>query len=140
MSQPAVPTGFAPHYRPSPITAPWEPIYSKHTDTAVLLGLRVDTPHTNSRGLAHGALITALADNAMGLSCGLELDNASRLVTVNLGVDFISSARIGQWLQVETQVIRTGGTLCFAQCAVTADGQICARGNGTFRALRPKPG
>ena len=39
-----------------------------------------------------------------------------------MAIDFISSAQIGQWLTVETDVIKTGSTLCFAQCLVNADG------------------
>ena len=64
-----IPDGFEPHFRKSPLTDPWEPLYSKRTDKAVIIGLRLAKPHTNGRGLVHGGLITALADNAMGYSC-----------------------------------------------------------------------
>ena len=134
-----VPEGFEHHLRRSPLTAPWEPIYYKRTSDAVILGVRLAEPHTNSRALAHGGFITALADNAMGLSCGLKLDGKGRLLTAGLSVDFISSARIGQWVAFETEVLKVGKTLCFAQCFVTADGVRCARANGTFSVvLQPK--
>jgi uncharacterized protein (TIGR00369 family) len=131
-----IPEGFERHFRRSPLTEPWEPIYSKRTDEAVIVGLRIATPHTNSRGLAHGGLITSLADNTMGLNCGVKLGSGARLVTVSLSIDFIGPAQIGQWVAVETEIIKTGGTLCFAQCVVTADGEICARANATFRVVR----
>jgi acyl-coenzyme A thioesterase PaaI-like protein len=67
------------------------------------------------------------------------MGGAHSLVTVSMSVDFISSAQIGQWLTVETEVIKTGGTLCFAQCFVTADDAVIARANGTFRVV-PKKG
>lgn len=130
-----VPDGFEPHYRKSPVTDAWEPLFSRRTDEAVQLGLRVAEAHTNSRGLAHGGLISALADNAMGLSCGVGLEGASGLLTVNLALDFIAVARIGQWLQVEPLVVKRGRSLCFAQALVTADGEVCARANGTFRVV-----
>jgi hypothetical protein len=38
---------------------------------------------------------------------------------------------------VETDVIKTGSTLCFAQCFVTADGVPSARASATFR-VAPK--
>ena len=63
------PPGFAPHDRKSPLTDPWEPLFARRTDRAVVLGLRAGPAHTNSRGFVHGGLIGALADNAMGLSC-----------------------------------------------------------------------
>ncbi len=135
-----IPSGFEPHPRRSPLTEPWEPIYSKRTEDAVIIGLRLADAHTNSRGLVHGGLIAALADNAMGLSCGLKMDRDAiqGLVTINLSVDFLGSANVGQWLQVETSFVRPGGSIYFAQCFVTADGEPCARANATFKALRKK--
>jgi acyl-coenzyme A thioesterase PaaI-like protein len=56
-----------------------------------------------------------------------------------MAIDFISSAQVGQWLAVESDVIKTGGTLCFAQCLVTADGVAIARANGTFRVVKNVP-
>jgi acyl-coenzyme A thioesterase PaaI-like protein len=53
-----------------------------------------------------------------------------------MSIDFISSAQIGQWLVFESEVIKTGGTLCFAQCRVTADGAVIARASGTFRVVK----
>ena len=89
--------------------------------------------------MVHGGLIAALADNAMGLSCGVKLDGGgSRLVTVSLAVDYIGTANVGQWLAIETDVIKTGRTLCFAQCLVKADGEAVARANGTFKVVAPK--
>jgi len=130
-----IPEGFEHHLRSSPLTAPWEPIYYKRTADAVILGVRLAEPHTNSRGLAHGGFLTALADNAMGLSCGAKRDSKTRLLTASLSIDFVSSARIGQWVAFETDVIKVGRTLCFAQCFVTADGMRCARANGTFSVM-----
>jgi uncharacterized protein (TIGR00369 family) len=134
-----IPAGFEPQSRPSPLTDPWEPIYSKLTPDALILGLRLATPHTNARGFVHGGLIAALTDKAMGHSCGHKMGGVHSLVTVSMAIDFISSAQIGQWLTVETEVIKTGSTLCFAQCFVKADDAVIARANGTFRVV-PKKG
>lgn len=132
------PPGFAPHFRRSPMTEPWKPIYSRTTDTAVLIGLRAGQAHLNSRGLVHGGLMTCLADNAMGLSCGLRLAGGSRLLTANLSIDFLAVAAPGQWLEFDTTFVKPGRTLCFAQAFVTADGEICARANGAFRVVEPR--
>ncbi len=133
-----IPEGFELQSRRSPLTDPWEPIYWKQTPDAIILGLRLATPHTNARGFAHGGLIAALTDKAMGHSCAHQMRAAYSLVTVNMSIDFISSAQIGQWLTVETDVIKTGSTLCFAQCFVKADDAAIARANGTFRVVKKK--
>jgi len=137
MTTPDIPEGFARHPKRSPLTDPWEPIYSKTTPEAVIIGLRLAEAHTNSRGLIHGGLIAALADNAMGMSCAVQLtERPQGLVTVSLSVDYLGSATIGQWLQVDTNFVKTGGSICFVQCLVTADGDPCARANATFKILR----
>jgi uncharacterized protein (TIGR00369 family) len=135
MTTTAIPEGFEPHFRKSPLTEPWEPLYSKRTDKAVILGLRLAKPHTNGRGLIHGGLIAALADNAMGYSCAQTIGSSSTLVTISLAVDFIGTAEIGQWLAIESEVIRTGSTICFAQSLIKADDIVIARANATFRVV-----
>jgi len=131
-----IPEGFESHFRKSPLTDPWEPLYCRRTDTAVTVGLRLAKPHTNARGLIHGGLIAALSDNAMGYSCAHRMGWEFSLVTIGLAVDFIGSARIGQWLSIESDVIKTGSTICFAQSLVKADDAVIARANGTFRVVK----
>lgn len=137
---PGIPAGFEPHFRKSPVTDAWEPLYSRRTGTAVHMGLRLARAHTNSRGLIHGGLIAALSDNAMGYSCAQAMgwDTSKSLVTINLAVDFIGSATIGQWLSIEPEVIRNGSTICFAQSLIKADDVVIARANGTFRVVPKK--
>ena len=130
------PEGFAPHFRKSPLTDPWEPLYSRVTENAVVLGVLAAESHCNARGLVHGGLISALADNAMGLSCvqahkdaGNEVRGA---VTVTLHVDFLRPAQQGQWLEFTTTAVKTGRQIDMAQGKVTADGRDCAFVSATF--------
>jgi uncharacterized protein (TIGR00369 family) len=132
----APPEGFARHFRKSPVTDAWEPLYSRRADGVVAIGFRADRPHANGRGFVHGGLISALADNAMGLSCTEQLGDATSLVTVSLALDFLAAAHLGQWVQVEPRLNRLGSTLCFAEAVVTADGAPCAKAHGTFRVVR----
>ena len=136
MTSADVPEGFEPHFRKSPFTDPWEPLFSKRTERAVIMGLRLAKPHTNARGLIHGGLIASLADNAMGYSCAQATGWVTSFVTISLTIDFTGSAGIGQWLSVESDVIRTGSTICFAQSLIRADDMVIARANGTFRVVK----
>ncbi len=133
------PEGFERHYRQSPLTNPWEPLYSRKTEGAVTLGFLAAPAHANSRGFVHGGMISALADNAMGLSCGRLLEGEPSLVTVSLSVDFLGAAELGQWVQITPTVNRCGSTLCFAEAEITADGEPCAKAHATFRVIRRRP-
>ena len=133
-----IPAGFEPHFRKAPFTDPWEPLYSRKTDKAVIMGLRLAKPHTNARGLIHGGLIASLADNAMGYSCAQVTGWTTSVVTISLSVDYVGAGEIGQWLAVEGEAIKTGSTICFAQSLVKADDTVIARASGTFRVVPRK--
>jgi len=139
MSDDGVPEGFERHTRRSGLTDPWEPIYARRSAREIRLGFRAAASHANSRGFVHGGLISALADNAMGLSCGQQLTDISTLVTVSLSLDFVASAKIGQWVEIRPEVIKTGKSLCFARALVMADDFVCARASGVFMAAARRP-
>ena len=96
-----VPPGFARHFRKSPVTDPWEPLYSRRDGDIFCLGLRIAKSHCNARGMLHGGVISALADNALGISCVLQAENMSAL-TINLSTDFLSTGN-----QIDTQSQRS---------------------------------
>ncbi len=130
------PAGFAPHFRKSPLTDAWEPLYSKRDGDVLTIGVLIAAPHTNARGMAHGGLIAALADNAMGLACVLSQAGAgaglSGIVTVSLTCDFTGTARIGDWLEVRASPVRVGRTLAFGEARVTTGDRLIARASAVF--------
>ena len=134
----APPEGFQRHTRRSGLTDPWEPIYARHAPGIVGLGIWAGQAHVNSRGFVHGGLISALADNAMGLSCGevlkAEGSDVAGLVTVHLSLDFVGSAQVGRWLEIQPHVIKAGRSLCFVEALVLADDEVCARASAVFKA------
>jgi uncharacterized protein (TIGR00369 family) len=132
MSTP-VPTGFVVHTRSSAVTKPWEPIFARHVDGSFQLGLVIAKPHGNSRGMLHGGVIAALADNAMGLTLGHALGGTIRLVTTALSVDYFGAGTPGQWLEIAPRVVAMGKRTGIVDAMVTADGVAIARANATFR-------
>jgi len=135
-----VPPGFQRHFRKSPVTDPWEPIYSCSEADNVIIGVRLALQHCNSRGLVHGGVLAALADNAMGLTvvrhARARTDPDARsasAMTISLGVDYAAPAQPGQWLQVTPRIIHLTRTMGFADALLSADGATIARANATFR-------
>ena len=141
MTASLVPSGFTSHFRASPFTDPWEPLYSRQEPRKVVIGVHIRPAHCNSRGLVHGGLIASLADNAMGLSAAAALRSEGReavsgLVTLSLTTDYMGSAKLGNWLEVDTHFVRTGGSICFTDCFILAGGEPVARANASFKVLR----
>jgi uncharacterized protein (TIGR00369 family) len=135
MESQAVPEGFAPHFKRSPVTDPWEPLFSRRGEKSVQLGVWLREAHCNSRGLLHGGVIAALADNAMGLSCVASQQAARSALTVSLNVDYLATTKIGQWLLIDPRVVKTGSTLGFVDALIAADAETIARATATFRML-----
>lgn len=139
-----VPAGFELFTRSSPLLEPWLPLYARQADDRLVLGLYLREPHTNSRATAHGGLIAALSDQAMGMSCGVKLRAESvpvaNLWTTSLSIDYLGAAKIGQWLTFDTIFSSVGKALCHAEIDVAADGVTIARGRAAFRIALSKDG
>lgn len=135
----AVPDGFKLHARTSPLTTPWAPIYRKASDRTIYLGVYLRGVHCNSRGLVHGGFIAALADNTMGYTAGQAMRTDGRviksLVTINLAVDYLGSAKLGQWMSWEPELLKATRTVAFVEALVKADNMPVARANATFKII-----
>lgn len=139
-----IPVGFVPHTRRSPLTEPWEPLFVRETPSAVQLGLEIRPAHCNARGFAHGGLLSALADNAMGLSAVRQArqhagSSDANAVTVALSLDFIDAAQVGDWVEFHPAVLKVGRTLAFVECKVLCGERLIARGNASFRMVGAEP-
>ena len=131
------PEGFEFFARPSPLPDPWRPLYAQALSDRMVLGLWLREPHTNSRATAHGGLVAALSDQAMGMSCAVKLRTdgvqVTNLWTTSLSVEYLGAAKIGQWVRFDTTFARVGKTLCYAECDVSADVETIARARASFR-------
>ena len=124
---------FLPHFRKSPVTDPWEPLYSRRRPDGIDLAFEVREAHCNSRGFLHGGVLAALCDNIMGLSLGAVLNQTkANIVTVNLAIDYLGSAKLGDFVMIEPRVIRAGGSLGFCDALVKCSDKSIARANATF--------
>ena len=126
-----VPAGFEPSLRTSPFLDVIGPVYTRAGEGVVLLGLRARTEHLNTRGFVHGAVLAALLDVVCGRNCALRIGQPG-LVTVSLNVDFVASARDGDWLEASAMVTRVGRRLAFSHGRVEAEGKPVATASGVF--------
>lgn len=127
-----IPAEFEPHFRRSPVTAPWEPLYSRRRADGVDLAFEVQSAHCNARGLLHGGVLAALCDNFMGLSLATTLRGEASIVTISLAVDYLGSARVGDLVVVVPRVLRAGSSVGFCDALATCDGRPIARASASF--------
>jgi uncharacterized protein (TIGR00369 family) len=130
----AIPADFEPHFRKSPVTDPWEPLYSRRHADGVDILFEVREVHCNSRGFLHGGVLASLCDNAMGLSLAASLsDSNPHIVTINLSVDYLDGAKLGDMVVIGPRVVRAGGSIGFCDALVKVGAVSIARAHATFK-------
>jgi len=132
-----IPEGFKPLFRSSPLLELIGPLYSKGTGVNLVLGMRAEQKHCNSRGIIHGGILSSLADTTMGYAVAFATDAPKGLVTANLTVDFAGAANPGDWMQASVDIQKQGSRLAFANCFVTVGDQRIVRASGVFLVTDP---
>ena len=127
-----IPPGFNPIFRVSPALDTLGNFFSRGVGAELEIGLLVDARHTNSGGNLHGGVIATLADTGMGYLLAFATDPPRRLVTVSLGVDYIASAAIGDWITFSLNSSDTKQRHIFATASLHAKQTTIARVRAVF--------
>lgn len=131
----AVPPGFGPIFRSSPVLDALGSFYSKGSGTALELGLLVSERHANARGTVHGGVLATLADIGMGYLTAYSSEPPRRLTTASLTIDYTGTAQVGDWITVEMDAPRVGRQLAFANVRLMVGAKQVARASGVFAVL-----
>lgn len=136
---PPVPAAFVPVERGGPYLHAMGPLYQRPADDGtVVIALRVTPRHTNTLGVAHGGMLMTLADGSMGINVALARAGASPhqpTVTTTLSHEFLSSARVGDWLEAHTRIRRNGQRIVFVDCVIKTGERDVLHASGTFLPL-----
>jgi acyl-coenzyme A thioesterase 13 len=127
-----IPEGFEPIFRSSPYLELLGPIFNKKADEGLVIGLRAEEKHCNARGLVHGGVFSSLADVALGYSAAFQGKEPTPLVTASLSIDYAGSAKLGEWIEVYTDVQKVGKRMAFANCYFLVGTKRIVRASGVF--------
>ncbi|MFS4416793.1 PaaI family thioesterase [Maribacter sp. 2307ULW6-5] len=72
---------------------------------------------TNPMHILHGGITAAIMDDAIGATV-YSLNNSNAYTTVNLAVDYFSTAKAGDTLLAEAEIVKKGKQIMNAQCTV----------------------
>ena len=126
------PEDFEPIFRTSPYIDLLGPIYNRKTDAGLVIGLKAEEKHCNARGLVHGGVFSSLADIALGYNAAFQSEEPIPIVTASLTVDYAGSAKIGDWIEIQTDIQKVGKSMAFANCYFTVDSKRIVRASGVF--------
>jgi len=139
-----VPEGFVRIERGGHFLSSLGPLYAKRTETGLVIAMRIEEKHLNTRGIAHGGMLVTLADSALGIAVANHAreraaENAAprSFVTVNLSVDFIASAHEGDFVEAHVGIEKVGARLAFATCFLHVGKRRVLRASGVFATVAP---
>lgn len=130
-----IPAGFTPLFRSSPFLDLLGPIYNQRTDSGLVIGLRAEEKHCNARGLVHGGVLSSLADVALGYNSAFAQEPPTPIVTSSLSIDYAGTAKLGDWISIETDVQKVGKSLAFANCYFVVESARIARASAVFSVI-----
>jgi uncharacterized protein (TIGR00369 family) len=103
------------------------------------VALELAPHHLNRRGVAHGGVITALLDSALGAAVISSMPAEWWCATTNLNTQFVDGAGSGR-LVAHGEVVRRGRHVAFARGEVRdAGGRLIATATGSWHLWSRKP-
>ncbi|KAI1313015.1 hypothetical protein EDD11_002756 [Mortierella claussenii] len=97
---------------------------------SILCELQVEKQHLNRLGGCHGGLISTIVDVGGSLAIATENMHATGIST-DLNVSFVSGAKIGDKLSINSRCDKVGGTLAYTSVEISVGDKIVALGRHT---------
>ena len=99
-------------------------------DGEARLELTPDIRHANLHLMAHGGMLTLMADTAMGAKC-LALNK--RVVTISMMIEFMRAIKVGTRIMTDARVLHDGQRTMVCECRIVdATGKLYAKADATF--------
>ncbi|AWN38026.1 PaaI family thioesterase [Methylobacterium radiodurans] len=99
---------------------------------------RAAEKHANLIRVVHGGMLMSFADRALGETAMAAADGAN-CVTVQMEMQFIDAARLGDWIETRPEVLRRTGSLVFLRTDLMAAERRVAYASGVWKILRRRP-
>ena len=111
------------------------PLYHRAGPDGEVLAVRVEERHCNLGKVAHGGMITALADIAIGHRLVRSRKPLMWSLSLSLNTDFVGTAPLGCWLEARATLRRVGTSIAFVACDLSTDGKPVAIASSVLKIL-----
>ena len=86
----------------------------------------------NPGRILHGGISSLMLDDVIGMA-NFGLESEFLMSSINLNVDFLSAAKLGEKVQVEAKLVRSGSNLNHWEAVITKDsGKIVAKASSNM--------
>ena len=113
------------------------PLYEHNGPTEYRRAFLVEEHHTNGMMNAHGGMIMTFADMAWGHA--VSTGDSLWWVTVRMTCDFLSSARLGEWVEGSGEVVLKQDDLYTVRGRIWCGDRTIMTGTGIFKVIEQRP-
>ena len=136
----SIPAGFKPAGFRGRYLKDGGPYYLKNEARRWIVGLSVAEQHINYIDIAHGGVLTTLADVALSLQVYLSEQPNPNVTTSSLTVNFMAAAKQGDWLEARATIDRLGKRTAHVHGSIRCGQRVLATASGVFGIYRGTQG
>lgn len=92
--------------------------------------------HTNGMQNCHGGMLMAFADTVWGHS--ISTRKSHHWVTVRMLTDFLSPARLGEWIEGTSELVASEGDIFTVKGRIWTGDRTIMSGTGVFKSVGPR--
>ncbi|QKC98404.1 PaaI family thioesterase [Mesorhizobium sp. NZP2298] len=107
----------------------------KGVDGIHVIAFRVSERHLNLHRSAHGGMLAALADVAIGMNIMRGAEKVAAAATLNLSINFIGGCSSGDWVEAYAHFSKIEGRVRFGRCLIQVGDRAIAEAHATFYAM-----
>lgn len=104
---------------------------------ASTLSLTVGTQHLNPHGVAHGAVLYALADTGMGAALYPSLEPGQICATIEIKINYFKPVSAGK-VVCKTELLNRGKSVANLESRLYVGENLVALANGNYAVFRPQ--
>ncbi len=131
-----IPAGFEPARFSLDFLDQAGPHYLKKTDSGIIVGIRIRPEHVNYIQVAHGGVLTTLADVALSIQLHRSETPPLPVATISLTTNFLSGAKLGDWLEATARIDRKGKRTAYTNGEIRCGDTLVMTMSGVFALLR----
>lgn len=104
------------------------------------LAIRITPDHVNYVSVAHGGVLATFADVALSYQLYLLEEKGLPITTVSMAVNYLASAKLGDWLTSEVRIDRLGAKIAYTSGRIVCGDVTLMTMTGVYNILRPRTG
>ena len=129
-----IPAGYKCLHGVSPAEDSIGPFYYRKTDQGLVTGFRARADNCNGIGTVHGGVLMCFADYVVTM---LALSGVKEnCATISFTSDFISGARLNDWIEGGGEVVRRTGSMTFVSGKLTVAQDVVLTFQAVVRRLK----